>query len=55
MLPYTKPGDVLKVFQDMGKEWMVHLVTKSPAILDFADQLAEEIESRFSAAGAARR
>ena len=41
MLPYTKPGDVLKVFQDMGKEWMVHLVTKSPAILDFADQLAE--------------
>jgi DNA repair photolyase len=41
MLPYTKPAEVLKVFQNMGKDWMVHLVTKSPAILDFADQLAE--------------
>jgi DNA repair photolyase len=41
MLPYTKPDEVLKVFQNMGKDWMVHLVTKSPAILDFADQLAE--------------
>lgn len=41
MLRYTQPGEVLKVFQRLGRDWMVHLVTKSPAILDFADQLAE--------------
>ena len=41
MIPYTEPGKVLKVFQEEGKDWMVHLVTKSPSILDFADLLAE--------------
>ena len=41
MIPYTEPGKVLRVFQEEGKDWMVHLVTKSPAILNFADLLAE--------------
>src|SRR5664280_924980 len=40
MLPYTKPDDFLKVFQKKGKKWMLHLVTKSPTILQYADLLA---------------
>src|ERR1022692_453534 len=41
MLPYTKPDKLLKVFQEKGAKWMLHLVTKSPAILQYADLLAE--------------
>jgi DNA repair photolyase len=41
MAPYTKPDEVLRTFQRHGQDWMVHLVTKSPAILDYADLLAE--------------
>lgn len=40
-IPYTEPGKVLKIFQEHGKSWMIHLVTKSPAILEFAGLLAE--------------
>jgi len=41
MLPHTKPDDFLKVFQKKGQKWMLHLVTKSPEILRYADLLAE--------------
>jgi hypothetical protein len=41
MLPYTRPDAVLRAFQRNGQDWMVHLVTKSPAILDYAEILAE--------------
>lgn len=41
IISYTDPGGVLKAFAEEGEDWMVHLVTKSPKILDFADQLAE--------------
>lgn len=41
MLPYTRMREVLEVFRDEGPDWMLHLVTKSPAILQFAELLAE--------------
>jgi DNA repair photolyase len=41
MLPYTKPDSLLKEFQKDGQTWMLHMVTKSPAILQYADLLAE--------------
>jgi hypothetical protein len=35
------PQKTLKVFQDNGQDWMLHLVTKAPAILKYVDLLAE--------------
>jgi DNA repair photolyase len=37
----AKPFDALRVFQRHGQNWMLHMVTKSPKILDWADLLAE--------------
>ena len=36
-----KPYDGLRAFQKHGQDWMLHIVTKSPKILDYADLLAE--------------
>lgn len=36
-----KPYEALKKFQRHGSDWMLHIVTKSPKILDWADLLAE--------------
>jgi DNA repair photolyase len=37
----AKPFDALRVFQRHGQDWMLHMVTKSPKILAWADLLAE--------------
>ena len=37
----AKPFDALRMFQKHGQDWMLHMVTKSPRILDWADLLAE--------------
>jgi DNA repair photolyase len=36
-----KPFEGLRAFQEHGQDWMLHIVTKSPKILDWADLLAE--------------
>jgi DNA repair photolyase len=36
-----KPYEALRHFQKHGQSWMLHMVTKSPAILEWADLLAE--------------
>jgi len=41
MQPYTRMREVLEAFRDHGPDWMIHMVTKSPKILDYADLLAE--------------
>jgi DNA repair photolyase len=37
----AKPYDGLRAFQKHGGDWMLHIVTKSPKILDWAGLLAE--------------
>jgi DNA repair photolyase len=37
----AKPYEGLREFQKHGQDWMLHIVTKSPRILDWADLLAE--------------
>ena len=37
----AKPHEGLRAFQKHGQDWMLHIVTKSPKILDWADLLAE--------------
>jgi DNA repair photolyase len=37
----AKPYEALREFQRHGQDWMLHMVTKSPKILDWADLLAE--------------
>jgi DNA repair photolyase len=37
----AKPDEGLRQFQKHGQDWMLHIVTKSPRILDWADLLAE--------------
>jgi DNA repair photolyase len=37
----AKPFEALRVFQKHGQDWMLHMVTKSPRILDWADLLSE--------------
>ena len=41
MVEFIKPRDILKVFKVFGKDWMVHLVTKSNMILRDIDLLEE--------------
>lgn len=41
MQPHTRMREVLETFRDHGSDWMVHMVTKSPQILQYADLLAE--------------
>ncbi len=36
-----KPFEGLRAFQKFGQNWMLHIVTKSPKILDYAELLAE--------------
>ena len=36
-----KPYEALRHFQKYGGDWMLHMVTKSPKILDWADLLSE--------------
>jgi DNA repair photolyase len=37
----AKPYEGLREFQKHGQDWMLHIVTKSPKILEWADLLAE--------------
>jgi DNA repair photolyase len=37
----ARPYEGLRQFQKHGQDWMLHIVTKSPRILDWADLLAE--------------
>ena len=37
----AKPFEGLRAFKKHGQNWMLHIVTKSPKILDWADLLAE--------------
>ena len=37
----SKPQDALRAFQKHGQDWMLHIVTKSPKILEWASLLAE--------------
>jgi DNA repair photolyase len=41
MIEYFQPRKILEVFKIFGKDWMIHLMTKSNMILDDADLLAE--------------
>ena len=41
MVEYVKPRSILKMFKVFGKEWMIHLVTKSNMILEDIDLLEE--------------
>ncbi|RFC45599.1 MAG: DNA repair photolyase [Verrucomicrobia bacterium] len=37
----AKPAEGLRAFQKFGQSWMLHIITKSPKILEDADLLAE--------------
>ena len=41
MIDYYQPRRIFETFQEHGRDWMIHVVTKSNKILDDADLLAE--------------